>query len=75
MSDKLLAKRKREEEKAKKESMDKGISNYFTKGPVVAQPKAKVCQPLHFTTALLNTTIACQDKSRRRLPSRSSRRS
>jgi DNA polymerase alpha subunit A len=37
-----LAKRKREEDKAKKESMDKGISNYFTKGPVVAQPKAKV---------------------------------
>jgi DNA polymerase alpha subunit A len=36
------AKRKREEEKAKKESTDKGISNYFTKGPVVAQPKAKV---------------------------------
>lgn len=35
------AKRKREEEKAKKESMDKGISNYFTKGPVIAQPKAK----------------------------------
>jgi hypothetical protein len=22
--------------------MDKGISNYFTKGPIVAQPKAKV---------------------------------
>jgi len=37
-----LAKRKREEDKAKKESMDKGISNYFTKGAVVAQPKAKV---------------------------------
>jgi len=38
----VLAKRKRDEEKAKKESMDKGISNYFTKGPIVAQPKAKV---------------------------------
>jgi DNA polymerase alpha subunit A len=38
------AKRKREEEKAKKENMDRGISNYFTKGPVAAQPKAKVCQ-------------------------------
>ncbi|TVY83440.1 DNA polymerase alpha catalytic subunit [Lachnellula suecica] len=36
-----LAKRKREEEKTKKENMDKGISNYFTKGPVAAQPKAK----------------------------------
>ncbi|KAH8821609.1 hypothetical protein F5884DRAFT_768460 [Xylogone sp. PMI_703] len=35
------AKRKREEEKAKKESMDKGISNYFTRGPVAPQPKAK----------------------------------
>ncbi|KAF4632128.1 hypothetical protein G7Y89_g5999 [Cudoniella acicularis] len=35
------AKRKREEEKAKKESTDKGISNYFTKGPIVAQAKAK----------------------------------
>ena len=36
------AKRKREEEKAQKENINKGISNYFTKGPVVAQPKAKV---------------------------------
>ncbi|TVY92235.1 DNA polymerase alpha catalytic subunit [Lachnellula willkommii] len=35
------AKRKREEEKTKKENMDKGISNYFTKGPVAPQPKAK----------------------------------
>ncbi|KAK0099991.1 DNA-directed DNA polymerase alpha catalytic subunit pol1 [Cadophora gregata] len=35
------AKRKREEDKAKKEKIDKGISNYFTKGPVAAQPKAK----------------------------------
>ncbi|KAH8598307.1 hypothetical protein B0O99DRAFT_739122 [Bisporella sp. PMI_857] len=35
------AKKKREEDKAKKESMDKGISNYFTKGPAAAQPKAK----------------------------------
>ncbi|PQE13809.1 hypothetical protein CJF30_00006604 [Rutstroemia sp. NJR-2017a BBW] len=35
------AKRKREEEKAKKENMDKGISNYFTKGPAPAQTKAK----------------------------------
>ncbi|KAL5319661.1 hypothetical protein ACEPPN_012717 [Leptodophora sp. 'Broadleaf-Isolate-01'] len=34
-------KRKREEDKAKKEKIDKGISNYFTKGPVAAQPKAK----------------------------------
>lgn len=42
-SDCFTAKRKREEEKTKKENMDKGISNYFTKGPVVAQPKAKVC--------------------------------
>jgi hypothetical protein len=39
----MIAKRKREEEKAKKESADRGISNYFTKGPVIAQPKAKVC--------------------------------
>jgi len=38
----FLAKKKREEDKAKKESIDKGISNYFTKGPAVAQPKAKV---------------------------------
>jgi DNA polymerase alpha subunit A len=38
----MSAKRKREEEKAKQESMDKGISNYFTKGLVSAQPKAKV---------------------------------
>ena len=39
----ISAKRKREEDKAKKESMDKGISNYFTKGPITAaQPKAKV---------------------------------
>ncbi|KFZ17349.1 hypothetical protein V502_04634 [Pseudogymnoascus sp. VKM F-4520 (FW-2644)] len=35
------AKRKREEDKTKRENMDKGINNYFTKGPVVAQPKAK----------------------------------
>jgi DNA polymerase alpha subunit A len=42
LADISSAKRKREEDKAKKESMDKGISNYFTKGPVVAQPKAKV---------------------------------
>ncbi|KAJ8068198.1 hypothetical protein OCU04_003768 [Sclerotinia nivalis] len=35
------AKRKREEEKAKKENMDKGISNYFTKGPAAAQQKPK----------------------------------
>ncbi|KAM3073566.1 DNA-directed DNA polymerase alpha catalytic subunit pol1 [Clarireedia jacksonii] len=35
------AKRKREEEKAKKESMEKGISNYFTKGPAAAQTKTK----------------------------------
>lgn len=35
------AKRKREEEKVKKENMDKGISNYFTKGPVAAQQKPK----------------------------------
>ncbi|KAF7944196.1 hypothetical protein EAE96_010598 [Botrytis aclada] len=35
------AKRKREEEKAKKENMDKGISNYFTKGPATAQQKPK----------------------------------
>lgn len=40
-----IAKRKREEEKAKKENTDRGISNYFTKGPVVAQPKAKVQIP------------------------------
>jgi DNA polymerase alpha subunit A len=39
----FIAKRKREEEKAKKENMDKGISNYFTKGPAPAQTKAKVC--------------------------------
>ncbi|RDW89554.1 DNA polymerase-2 [Coleophoma cylindrospora] len=35
------AKRKREEDKAKKESMEKGISNYFTKGPAAVQPKVK----------------------------------
>ncbi|KAI9049196.1 hypothetical protein LZ554_007043 [Drepanopeziza brunnea f. sp. 'monogermtubi'] len=35
------AKRQREEDKAKKEKIEKGISNYFTKGPVAAQPKAK----------------------------------
>ncbi|KAG9246225.1 hypothetical protein BJ878DRAFT_565978 [Calycina marina] len=35
------AKKKREDDKAKKETADKGISNYFTKGPVAAQPKAK----------------------------------
>ncbi|CZT07648.1 probable DNA polymerase alpha catalytic subunit A [Rhynchosporium graminicola] len=35
------AKRKREEDKAHKERIDKGISNYFTKGPVAAQPKVK----------------------------------
>ncbi|EKD17882.1 uncharacterized protein L3040_004421 [Drepanopeziza brunnea f. sp. 'multigermtubi'] len=35
------AKRQREEDKAKKEKIEKGISNYFTKGPVVAQSKAK----------------------------------
>ncbi|KAK2628552.1 hypothetical protein QTJ16_001655 [Diplocarpon rosae] len=35
------AKRKREEDKAKKEKIDKGISNYFTKGPVLAQQKTK----------------------------------
>lgn len=40
--DSLIAKRKREEEKVKKENMDKGISNYFTKGPAVAQQKPKV---------------------------------
>jgi len=38
------AKRKREEDKAKKETIDKGISNYFTKGPITTQPKAKVCR-------------------------------
>jgi len=35
--------------------MDKGISNYFTKGPVTAQPKAKVwfaCSPLRDVTNL-----------------------
>jgi hypothetical protein len=42
-TDTLVAKQKREEEKAKKENADRGISNYFTKGPVTAQPKAKVC--------------------------------
>ena len=36
------AKRKREEEKAQKENINKGISNYFTKGPVAPQAKAKV---------------------------------
>jgi DNA polymerase alpha subunit A len=40
----LTAKRKREEEKAKRENIDKGISNYFTKGPITTQPKAKVCR-------------------------------
>lgn len=57
------AKRKREEDKAKKESMDKGISNYFTKGPVVAQPKAKV--PFYKTllkTKLLTIPLACQNQ-------------
>lgn len=38
-----VVKRKREEEKAKKESEIRGISNYFTKGPVVNKPKTKVC--------------------------------
>jgi len=50
------AKRKREEDKAKKESMDKGISNYFTKGPVVAQPKAKV-RIMEFNVADLTDSI------------------
>jgi DNA polymerase alpha subunit A len=36
------AKRKREEEKAKKESQDKGISTYFTKGAIAVQQKPKV---------------------------------
>lgn len=40
--DSPIAKRKREEEKAKKEIQDKGISNYFTKGPAAAQPKPRV---------------------------------
>jgi hypothetical protein len=69
------AKRKREEDKAKKESMDKGISNYFTKGPVIAQPKAKV-QLLH---KMLKTTLliglARQNQRRWRLLSRITRRS
>ncbi|RFU35864.1 hypothetical protein B7463_g501, partial [Scytalidium lignicola] len=50
------AKRKREEEKAKKDSMDKGISNYFTRGPVIPQPKAKVAkteEDNHFLADLL----------------------
>jgi len=50
ITNEIIAKRKREEDKAKKESMDKGISNYFTKGPVVAQPKAKVCNPSSLRT-------------------------
>lgn len=37
-----VAKRKREEDKEKKEKIDKGISNYFTKGPMAAQSKVKV---------------------------------
>lgn len=41
LADNVPAKRKRDEDKAKKESTDKGISNYFTKGPAIAQPKAK----------------------------------
>jgi DNA polymerase alpha subunit A len=41
------AKRKREEDKAKRENMDKGISNYFTKGPAAAQPKLKVTLCTH----------------------------
>lgn len=46
------AKRKREEDKTKRENMDKGINNYFTKGPVAAQPKAKVTlTPLFLTTS------------------------
>lgn len=41
----MVAKRKREEDRAKRETLDKGISNYFTKGAVVAQPKSKVRRP------------------------------
>jgi len=48
----FVAKRKREEDKAKKESQDKGISNYFTKGPVAVQPKAKVL-PMALSPELL----------------------
>lgn len=60
----LVAKRKREEEKAKKESMEKGISNYFTKGPVVVQPKAKVSCSVQGYVASLTYVIACQDEGR-----------
>lgn len=42
LAHRFSAKRKRDEDKAKKESMDKGISTYFTTGQVTAQPKAKV---------------------------------
>ena len=55
-SNSFPAKKKREDDKAKKESMDKGISNYFTKGPVAAQPKAKVCIAEH--DKLLVTNIS-----------------
>lgn len=36
------AKRKREEEKDRKEKINNGISKYFSNGPAVAAPKAKV---------------------------------
>lgn len=61
-SDSLIAKRKREEEKTKKETMDKGISNYFTKGPAAAQQKPKV-----IATSLICLRIAnCDSLSKRR---------
>ena len=61
----ILVKKKREEEKTKKETMDKGISNFFTKGPIVAQPKAKVPPFTYLLRIILLTAhVACQNQSR-----------
>lgn len=49
ISNPATAKRKREEDKAKIDSTNKNISNYFTKGAAGAVPKVKVIQKTAIT--------------------------
>ncbi len=43
----MLAKRKREEDREKKEKINNGINKYFNSAPVAAAPKPKVGSMLH----------------------------
>ncbi len=56
------AKRKREEDNAKRETLEKGISNYFTRGPITTQPKAKVCHLVCCIESRLRNRAARKDK-------------